>query len=142
MGHGEWPIGHGWKRLYLPCLERRASSQRGKTNAQTRVLVFLLNVIVFSGSEGANPISVNAGEVFMGKPKIFVRDDGQGRYRYTVVAAQGGDVHFHKDRFSRAELEVIAKEMDAELVFINVEEDIEIDEEGQAPESEESEDVE
>ena len=103
---------------------------------------FLLNLIGFSGSEGANPISVKAGEVFMGKPKIFVRDDGQGRYRYTVVAAQGGDVHFHKDRFSRAELEVIAKEMDAELVFINVEEDIEIDEEGQAPESEESEDVE
>ena len=78
----------------------------------------------------------------MGKPKIFVRDDGQGRYRYTVVAAQGAGVQFHKDRFSGAELELIAREMNAELVFINVEEDIEIDEEGQALEAEESEDVE
>ena len=78
----------------------------------------------------------------MAKPRIFVRDDGQGKYRYVVLAVQGEDIHFYKDRFSRAELELLAREMDAELVFINVEEDIEIDEEGQAPESEESEDVE
>ena len=78
----------------------------------------------------------------MAKPRIFVRDDGQGKYRYVVLAAQGEDIHFYKDRFSRAELELLAREMDAELVFINGEEDIEIDEEGQSPESEESEDVE
>jgi len=78
----------------------------------------------------------------MAKPRIFVRDDGQGKYRYVVLAVQGEDIHFYKDRFSRAELELLAREMDAELVFINVEEDIEIDEEAQAPESEESEDVE
>lgn len=78
----------------------------------------------------------------MAKPRIFVRDDGQGKYRYVVLAVQGKDIHFYKDRFSRAELKLLAREMDAELVFINVEEDIEIDEEGQAPESEESEDVE
>jgi len=78
----------------------------------------------------------------MANPRIFVRDDGQGKYRYVVLAVQGEDIHFYKDRFSRAELELLAREMDAELVFINVEEDIEIDEEAQAPESEESEDVE
>ena len=78
----------------------------------------------------------------MAKPRIFVREDARGQYRYTVVAAQGGDVHFHKDRFSKAELEIIARETDAELVFIKAEEDIEIDEEEQAPEADESEDVE
>jgi hypothetical protein len=78
----------------------------------------------------------------MAKPRIFVRDDGQGRYRYVVLAVQGENIHFYRDRFSRAELELLARETDAELVFINVEEDIEIDEEGHAPESEESEDVE
>ena len=65
----------------------------------------------------------------MAKLKIFVKENGRGRYRYTVVAAQGGDIHFYKDRFSKAELEAIAREMDAELVFIRAQEDIEIDEE-------------
>ena len=78
----------------------------------------------------------------MANPRIFVRDDGQGNYRYVVLVLQGEDIHFYKDRFSRAELELLAREMDAELVFINMEEDIEIDEEGQAQASEESEDVE
>jgi hypothetical protein len=78
----------------------------------------------------------------MAKTKIFVRETGGGRYRYTVVAAHGEDVHFYKDRFSKAELETIAREMDAELLFIKTEEDIAVDEEELAPEGEESEDVE
>ena len=79
----------------------------------------------------------------MAKPRIFVREDSRGKYRYTVVAAQGGDIHFHKDRYSKAELELIARETDAELLFIKREENVEIDEEDQAPEvGEESEDVE
>ena len=83
------------------------------------------------------------GEVVMAKPRIFVRENGKGKYRYTVVAAQGGDIHFHKDRYSKAELELIARETDAELLFIKGEEDVAIDEEDQAPESgEEPEDVE
>ncbi len=78
----------------------------------------------------------------MAKPKVFVRENGKGKYRYTVVAAQDGDIHFYKDRFSKAELEALAREMGAELVSIKVEEDIAIDEEEQAPEADESEDLE
>ena len=78
----------------------------------------------------------------MAKTKIFVRETGGGRYPYTVVASQGEDVHFYKDRFSKAELETIAREMDAELLFIKTEEDIAVDEEEIAPEGEDSEDVE
>lgn len=83
------------------------------------------------------------GEVVMAKPRIFVRENGKGKHRYTVVAAQGGDIHFYKDRYSKAELELIARETDTELLFIKGGEDIAIDEEDQAPESgEEPEDVE
>jgi hypothetical protein len=79
----------------------------------------------------------------MGKPRIFVRENGKGKYRYTVVGAQGGDIRFYRDRYSKAELELIARETDAELLFIKREEDVEIDEEDQAPEGgEEPEDVE
>ena len=80
----------------------------------------------------------------MAKSKIFVREEGQGRYRYTVVAVQGGDIHFSKERLSKAELDAIVKVMEAELVFIKAEEDIEIDEEGLGAEQgdEEFEDVE
>ena len=80
----------------------------------------------------------------MAKSKIFVRENGRGKYRYTVVAVQGGDIHFSKDPLSKAELEAIAKVMEAELVFFKAEEDIEIDEEGQGAEQgdEEYEDVE
>jgi hypothetical protein len=78
----------------------------------------------------------------MAKSKIFVEETGGGRYPYIVVAAQGEGVHFYKDRFSKAELETIAKEMEAELLFIKTEQDIAVDEEEIAPEGEEPEDVE
>jgi len=79
----------------------------------------------------------------MAKSKIFVRENGSGRYRYGVVAVQGGDIHFYQNRLSKAELEAIAREIDAELVSIK-EEDIEIDEGEQGTEGggEEYEDVE
>ncbi len=79
----------------------------------------------------------------MAKSKVFVRENGSGRYRYGIVAVQGGDIHFYKDRLSKAELEAIAREIDAELVSIKAEEDIEIDEGEQgAEQQEEYEDVE
>ena len=79
----------------------------------------------------------------MAKPRIFARENGEGEYRYIVVVAQGGDIHFHKDHYSKAELEIIARETDAELLFIKREEEVEIDEEDQAPENgEEPEDME
>jgi hypothetical protein len=85
---------------------------------------------------------IHRGEEVMARQKFFVRENGGGRYRYTVVAAQGVDIHFYKDRFSEAELEVLARAMDAEIIFIKAEGDIAIDEEEQAPEAEESEDME
>ena len=80
----------------------------------------------------------------MAKSKIFVRENGEGKYRDTGVAIQGGDIHFYKDRLSKTELEAIAKVTEAELVSIKAEEDIEIDEEqqGAAQGEEEYEDVE
>lgn len=79
----------------------------------------------------------------MGKPRIFVRENGKGKYRYTVVASHGGDIHLYKNRYSKAELELIARETDAELLFIKGEGDVAIDDEDLAPESgEEPEDVE
>ena len=77
----------------------------------------------------------------MAKPRLFVREEGGGKYRYGVVAVQGGDIHLYKDRFSKAELEVLARAMDAEIISIRVEGDVAIDEDEQAPETEESEDV-
>jgi hypothetical protein len=90
----------------------------------------------------AKSVIIQRGEEAMAKPKFFVRENGGGRYRYAVVAAQGEDIHFYKDRFSKAELEVIAREMDGEIISIKTEEDVAIDEEEQAPDAEESEDVE
>ncbi len=80
----------------------------------------------------------------MAKSRIFVRENGRGKYRYTVVAVQGGDIHLSKERLSKAELDVIVKVMEAELVTIKAEEDIEIDEEelGGEQGEEEYEDVE
>ena len=80
----------------------------------------------------------------MAKSKIFVREDGSGRYRYRVVAVEDGGIHFYQNRLSKAELEAIAREMDAELVSIKAEEDIEIDEgeQGAGGGEEEYEDVE
>jgi len=88
------------------------------------------------------PREQERGELAMAKSKIFVKETGGGRYPYTVVADQGEGVHFYKNRFSKAELETIAREMDAELLFIKTEEDIAVDEEELAPEGEEPEDVE
>jgi hypothetical protein len=106
------------------------------------VLVFFIYRAGSSGFGKAKSGIIQRGEEAMAKPKFFVRENGGGRYRYTVVAAQGGDIHFYKDRFSEAELEVLARAMDAEIISIKTEGDIAIDEEEPAPEAEESEDVE
>jgi hypothetical protein len=120
--------------------KEKLPSSEGKTNAQTRALVFYLPRWTFSFGKAKSGI-IERGEEAMAKPKFFVRENG-GRYRYTVVAAQGEDIHFYKDRLSKAELEVIARETDAEIISIKTEEDVAIDEEEPAPEAGESEDVE
>ena len=55
--------------------------------------------------------------------KIFVRHrrhvgQGAGRPRFAVVAAQGTDLNVYKTRVRRAELEKMAAEIDAEIVYL------------------------
>jgi hypothetical protein len=55
--------------------------------------------------------------------KIFVRHrrhvgQGAGRPRFAVVAAQGADLNVYKTRVRRAELEKIATEIGAEIVYL------------------------
>jgi hypothetical protein len=116
--------------------------QREKNQCPSAGVGFFVYRAGSSGFEKAKSGIIQRGEEAMAKPRFFVREDGGGRYRYAVVAAQGEDIHFYKDRFSKAELEVIAREMDAEIISIKTEEDVAIDEEEQAPDAEESEDVE
>jgi hypothetical protein len=55
--------------------------------------------------------------------KIFVRHrrhvgQGAGRPRFAIVAAQGAALNVYKTRVRRAELEKIAAEIDAEIVYL------------------------
>ena len=55
--------------------------------------------------------------------KIFVRNrrhvgQGSGRPRFAIVAVQGADLAIHKTRVRRAELEKIAAEIEAEIVYL------------------------
>ena len=55
--------------------------------------------------------------------KIFVRhrrhvSQGAGRPRFAIVAAQGADLKVFKTRIRRAELEKIAAEVGAEIVYL------------------------
>jgi hypothetical protein len=55
--------------------------------------------------------------------KIFVRHrrhvgQGAGRPRFAIVAVQGSDLKIFKTRIRRAELEKMASEIDAEIVYL------------------------
>ena len=55
--------------------------------------------------------------------KIFVRhrrhvNQDAGRPRFAIVAAQGADLRVFKTRVRRAELEKIASEISAEIVYL------------------------
>jgi hypothetical protein len=55
--------------------------------------------------------------------KIFVRNrrhvgEGAGRPRFAIVAVQGADLKVFKTRVRRAELEKIASELEAEIVYL------------------------
>jgi uncharacterized protein involved in propanediol utilization len=55
--------------------------------------------------------------------KIFVRHrrhvgQGAGRPRFAIVAAQGADLKVFKTRVRRAELEKIAADLEAEIVYL------------------------
>jgi hypothetical protein len=55
--------------------------------------------------------------------KIFVRHrrhvgQGAGRPRFAIIAAEGTGLHVYKTRVRRAELEKIAAEIGAEIVYL------------------------
>jgi hypothetical protein len=55
--------------------------------------------------------------------KLFVRHrkhvgQGAGRPRFAIVAAQGADLKVYKTRVRRAELEKIAAELGAEVIYL------------------------
>ncbi len=55
--------------------------------------------------------------------KIFVRSrrhvgQGAGRPRFAIIAVQGADLKVFKTRIRRAELEKIATEVGAEIVYL------------------------
>jgi hypothetical protein len=55
--------------------------------------------------------------------KIFVRERrhagrGTGRPRFAIIAVQGADLKVFKARVRRAELETIAAEIDAQVVYL------------------------
>ena len=55
--------------------------------------------------------------------KIFVRrrrhvSQGAGRPRFAIIAAQGADLKVFKTRIRRSELEKIAAEVGAEIVYL------------------------
>lgn len=55
--------------------------------------------------------------------KIFVRHRrhagrGAGRPRFAIVASHGVDLRVYKTRIRRAELEKIAADLDAEIVYL------------------------
>lgn len=55
--------------------------------------------------------------------KIFVRNrrhvgKGAGRPRFAIVAAEGTGLHVYKTRVRRAELEKMAAEVGAEIVYL------------------------
>ena len=55
--------------------------------------------------------------------KIFVRHrrhvgEGARRPRFAIVAVEGTDLRVYRSRIRRAELEKIAAEIDAEIIFL------------------------
>ena len=55
--------------------------------------------------------------------KIFVRQrrhvaEGAGQPRFAIVAVAGADLDFYREFIRRAELEAIAKELGADVVYL------------------------
>ncbi len=55
--------------------------------------------------------------------KLFVRHrrhvgEGAGRPRFAIVASHGADLRVYKTRVRRAELEKMAADLDAEIVYL------------------------
>jgi hypothetical protein len=55
--------------------------------------------------------------------KIYVRErtkskEGGRNPRYRVIASQGGELRFHADHLRKVDIETIAKDLGAEVVYM------------------------
>jgi hypothetical protein len=55
--------------------------------------------------------------------KIYVRErtmgkEGSRNPRYRIVATEGGDLRFHADHLRKIDIETIAQDLDAEVVYL------------------------
>ncbi len=55
--------------------------------------------------------------------KIYVRErtkskEGGRNPRYRVIASQGGELRFHADHLRKVDIETIAKDLGAEIVYM------------------------
>jgi hypothetical protein len=55
--------------------------------------------------------------------KIYVRErmlskEGSRTPRFRIVATQGGDLRFHADHIRKVDLETIAGDLDAEVIYL------------------------
>lgn len=55
--------------------------------------------------------------------KIFVRErtrtkEGGRNPRYRVIATEGGDLRFHADHLRKVDIETIAKDLGAQVVYL------------------------
>jgi hypothetical protein len=62
--------------------------------------------------------------------KIFVRErtrsrEGGRNPRYRVIATEGGDLRFHADHLRKVDIETIAKDLGAEVIFLPEREHVE-----------------
>jgi hypothetical protein len=55
--------------------------------------------------------------------KIYVRErikskEGGHSPRYRIIASQGGDLRFHADHLRKVDIETIAKDLGAQVVYL------------------------
>ncbi len=55
--------------------------------------------------------------------KIYVRErtrgqEGKRNPRFRVIATQGGELRFHADHLRKVDIETIAKDLDAQVIYM------------------------
>jgi len=55
--------------------------------------------------------------------KIYVRErtrskEGGRNPRYRVIASEGGELRFHADHLRKVDIETIARDLDAQIVYL------------------------
>jgi hypothetical protein len=130
--HPQQPVVHRQARRDLACEVPCASRFQGVRIIETyEQHLFLTNpfrspILLWAIAQKPCPrrmrgVAQTSKEVPMSK--IFVRErrhvgPGAGRPRFAIVGSQGADLHIYKTRVRKAELETIAMESGAEIVYL------------------------